>query len=561
MKNRRIILILIVLVISIILGFSFSLIKKSQKAKSHINFNTFKTIELPLPFISEYNNLGTCRLFISNDDSILIVPFISDKKIVYYSLKNQSILKQIDFSKTFPKKLTYIYPINIDTFFLAYAFNGYSFEENLNDSILQILIVRNQELQIKYISLPHNSLFCKKTSLYKTSTYVYPSFMGGGVFYHNNHLIIPYNRLTEYNIGSADFFSRRFPPFGILNLSNYQLTHAKFDDYPYISKGNFYPSDIVDKHFCIKDNKILLRYFYSSDIFIFDFDGNFIKKQRLPSFFIDSIYPYKEERRNFWVSESINAFYLQLLYDQYRKYLYSYVYYPFQRYGKSFFSLIIADSTLKPISELIFDFKISLHSIFLENYIISVYSLNDKLLIKYISISKNNMSKNDWISQINLTKDSLKKMEIHEIQAICNIKKSSSAANDILQYITEVQKIKDSIYCCIYIYTDFSCEPCVRNVLFDFMLNKNNYDKLPIYLHLSGSKNIINKYLSQYQLTNFKKLYIDTAQMYRYFDKYSEASTRMVFVNKGYIISDTIYSPIGIDTMMNYCFELFSKYF
>ncbi|NSW46358.1 MAG: hypothetical protein HPY79_11145 [Bacteroidales bacterium] len=535
---------------------------KNLEYKKAYDFELIHEVTLPLPSGINKLDINGCKLIALSDDSILIIPFISNKRIIFYSITNKKILKDIDISSICKNNLSNIYCFNKDSFLLTYTYHGYSFDENLNDSLIYVLTLKDNNISVKNINLPQTKYFCNRKIEFKENAYVYPSLSNNHLVFFENKLLIPYNRLSVYNIGTKEFVQSHFPVCGVFNIINKKINDANFYDYPYIENNIFYPSDIKDKYYCLMNNKILLRYFYSKNIFILNSNAQYIDKKELKSLLVDSIYPFKEARTNHWGVENINALYLQLNYDNFRKLFYSYVYFPYQRYGKSFFSMIIADSSLNYINELVFDIKLSYHSIFTEKYIISINVNQNNIKLKYYKLVNKLITKNQYDNYINKARDSIKKMETIESSKVCKIIKNNNILNsqNILYYILNIQNIKEPTFASIYIYTDMVCESCVHNVLFDFMINLKNYEKLPIYLHLSGTNKNINKLLDQFYLKTYKNLYIDTNSVYKYFDPFNNATVRMVLYSNNCIQSDTIYTSQGLDTMMNRCFHFFEKY-
>lgn len=458
--------------------------------------------------------------------------------------------------------LSNVYCFSSDSFLLTYTYHGYSFEENLNDSMLYVLKIDNNNILTFYnLPLPKSKYFCLSKSDFNDTSYVYPSFSNNKLIVLTNKLFIPYKRLSTINIGTKTFVNTRLPIYGMMDIKQKKIFDADFFDFPYIIEGIYYPNDIKEKYYCSNDKNIFIRYFYSNNIFAFDSNAHYLYKKELKSLLIDSIYPFSEARSNHWGMETINAMYLQLQYDPFRKLFYSYVYFPYQRYGKGFFSLIIADSSLNYINELVDSIKISYNSIFTEKYIITISIQEGKIKLNYYQPISKQIAKEEFDNYIKSTKDTINKMEIKEKNKICNIipSVSLSKVNKISDYIVNVQKINEPTFASIYLYTDMVCESCIHNVLFDFMINNKNYEKLPIYLHLSGTSKTINKLTKQYYLKNFKKMYIDTNMLYKYFDPFNNATVRMVLFSKKKIISDTIYYGKGLDTMMNRCFHFFEN--
>lgn len=553
----------LILTISFILSYCNSVKDKKSNYKKIYDFELIHEATLPLPSdIKIYSHFDGYKLIVSSEDSVLIIPFLSDKRILFYSLSKKKILKDIDISKISIYDLSNVYCFNQDSFLLTYTYHGYSFEEYSNDSLMYILKVNDNKINAYKINIPKSKHFCLRKSDFKDSAYVYPSFSGNHLVFYNNKLVVPYDRLTTYKIGTKEFVRLNVPVCGIYDFNKEKIIDANFFDFPYVKHNVFYPSDIRDKYYCLANNKIFFRYFYSKDIFIIDSNARYIEKKELKSLLVDSIYPFKIARNSHWGAETINAIYLHLNYDNYRKLFYSYIIFPFHRYGKSFSSLIIADSSLNYVNELVNKFKISYNSIFTDKYIISIRSKQNKIELKYYQLVTKQITEKQYANYINEYRDSLKIMEIQEINKICNLIPNNKIGNskNISDYISKIQNIKDSTFCSIYVYTDMVCESCVHNVLFDFMINQVNYEKLPIYLHLSGTNKSITKLLNQYYLKNYKKLYIDTNSVYKYFDPFDDATVRMVLYSNDSIQSDTIYTPKGLDTMMNRCYHFFEKY-
>ncbi len=537
-------------------------IEKSN-LKTIYDFQTIRTEYLKFTEPIEQTEMGHCKLFITDNDSILVIPLLGEKKVMLFSLQNKKLIKSFDISFVSPKYLFAVEPISTDSFLLAYSFNGNSFNTNLNNKILYSLKITNDTFATNVIPLPEYKFFNYDTASFIENTFLYPSF--SQKFFHINDtlILIPLKRLSNTTIGSISFVEKHFSVLTLLNNRTKTLKEINFFDYPYIKQNVFYPSDISPYYICLSDNHIYIRYFYSGDIFICNINGNYVGKKRLTSMLVDTIMPAKKPIVTHLSDVTFEAFYTHINFDPYRNLFYSFVYFPNTRYGEPYFSLIIADKEFNYVNEYFNQFKFGINTIFTEDYILNLSVKNNQLQVNYLKPLKKTIPIKTYNDSIFSWRNFLKQKEEktnNELCQILNIKNNQKILN-ILDYANKIQKINDSVFCSIYI-SSYMCHSCIDNVLFHFMINKQNYKNIPIYLNYSGDKEEVIKKLNKYNLLNYNKLHIDSANIYTKFHHFNDLFIRMILVlNKNTIYSDTIYPPDKLNEMFEKCFSFISKHY
>ena len=114
-----------------------------------------------------------------------------------------------------------------------------------------------------------------------------------------------------------------YPVFMFYDLKSKNLKASKSLKYPYSRKNLFYNTSFDRFHSCFSsEKKPVLRFFYSSELFEWDYENDIVINHSLKSKLLDSIPPLKNENSN---QSNLEALYYNIDYDPYNERYYSYL--------------------------------------------------------------------------------------------------------------------------------------------------------------------------------------------------------------------------------------------
>ena len=509
-----------------------------------ISFEKVKEIELPLenkassfyPIVYDYKIIDEKETFIIYRKDI--------KKLVFYDLKTKKKFNEIklDF-----RELNDFEYINKDSILLFYI-NQY----NKNNYVKNQLLLINFEGEIKQNYIYDNkNVWCENNKTLSEDSAFYPHLFANKIELINNKMFMFLDKQKVYDIGVDSFFINRSPIISYFDLNTSKLITSKKLWYPFLKEGDYYPSDFPIINYCLsKDSFPLIRFFYSSKLFKWNYLKDEVVEYSLKSRLIDTIPPMPFASR--YSDKNIPAMYLNMSYDKYREYYYSAVLFSPSKYGWGAWSFIIADKNLNYVGEVFAPKFISFRPIFTKDYIISIVPSKKEGIIN-INFFKMKLHETDYSGYINSLKDSLKNREKKIINKTNRIAGTNTIGNktDIINYLNNKIKIKEKTYAVISIYLNDGCPGCKTKVLNFIAANQNILDSNSLYLNISGrnSSDII-KYLRNHNILNYKKLYVDTLDEYTLFDNFGLKNPRLTLVEEKRVTYDTTYYPDGIDAIL-----------
>ncbi len=538
MKNIKLVIILLIFA-------SVSCINKPKNIKPQkVVFEKIKSVKLPLGDNSIFVPYNNSYSVIDNIETLII--YRRDKrKLVFYDINNKKIYNQINLG--FSQLYSYKY-ISKDSIFLFYV-NQLNPNNYVDDKQLQ-LVDFNGKIKKTYHYNNKNIWSDFNQPLSKYDAY-YPALLGNKISYFDNNIFMFLNRIKRYNIGTDSFFIKKSPIVAYYNTINKKLIPSKKLWFPYIKKGDYYPSDFNYINYCLtSDNQPLIRFYYSANLFKWNYKKDSISVYNLKSRLLDTIPPLDYPIRS--SDNNINAMYQNITYDKYRELYYSILYFSPDFYGSRVWSLIVADKNFNYLGEVLLPKLNTFIPAITKDYLLSVrVAEKGYFYLDYYKIKFKNVDYDKYI--LNL-KNKLKNKKDSIIRIVCEIAEDTSIKSNkapILNYLKNKMKIKDKKYAVISIYEHAGCPSCKTKVLRFIGRNKDILEKNNVYLNISGnSLSSIYYFLSKDFAQNYNNRYNDTLNQYILFDSFNNKNPRLTLVRNDSIISDKIYNPADIPNLI-----------
>ncbi len=361
-----------------------------------ISFEKVKEVKLPLGKHLEAG-IDHVKYEIIDGEEILIIAYWASRKLVFYNINTQNIINEFEFERN----LYDFKYISKDSILLLYK----NRQLHYNDKQL-VLVNFNGKEQHKYVY--NNKLINYKNDILSEELAVYPSLFGNKIELFNDNIFLFLNKQKEYKIGTDSFFINKSPIVSYYNTKTEKLTTSENLWYPFIQPRDYYPSDFPTLHYCMSNDSLpLIRFFYSSKLFKWDYRNDKITEYSLKSKFLDTIPPMYHP--SYFSDSKIPAMYYSINYDKYNELYYSTIYFSYDIYNGGSNSLIIADKNLNYIGE-VFAPKINGYNpIFTKDYIISTReSKTGGFYIEYYKLKLTDISNADYENYISSIKDTLK---------------------------------------------------------------------------------------------------------------------------------------------------------
>src|SRR5574344_484440 len=284
----------------------------------------------PLDFYIRYNNIFD-YCYIDNIET-LIIP-INQDRLAFYDLDTKKEYHSVPLLKDRSiKNFSYI---NKDSIFVFYEINYRENDTTLEDIYIQLLDYNGESKICDYeydLSNFKDSIDIRTPFLIERT--MHPIIADNNVFF------LP-QVSTINNIGTADFFKKQIPLFARYNSITNKINFSKSIAFPDISEGIYYNTYHTKINYCLSEKKLpVLRFFYSSTLYEWDYNNDKIIKHSLKSKIIDSIPSLYDE---YALPQSLKAVYGQIYYDKYNKIYYSLAFLNDILYGKTYTLLVIAD--------------------------------------------------------------------------------------------------------------------------------------------------------------------------------------------------------------------------
>lgn len=522
-----------IIIICVLLLFVLAAESCSEKSNPYIfDFELLKKAEIKLENVDR--NYGYFYFVEINNSNVLI--FCNYKSISFYDVDLGTKIKEIKTDKE--RILQSVKFINKDSIFIYYHHKEWRYDAiyagqfqliDINGKIKKIYHYKVDSADLKDRKLDINEIM--PPSLYNSQGLLTSS---------NNVFFSPYSRQIG-NIGTKEFIENKMPLLMFYDTEKENFYVSKQENFPYIKEGMYYPSDFNIINYSMSDKGFpLIRFFYSSVLFEWDYKNDKLIEYPLKSRLYDTIPPLQVATSS---SNNIEAKYIQNCYDQYRKQHYSSIafnndIFGKQENGRNLYSIIIADNNFEYLGEA-----------FCPRYSPNFFTNKDMLYIK---------RENDSIIGINYLK--IKKQKINFDQYIDSVRKdlekrkncyldflrinSSKKGNYVVNLLKGKIKIEQNDYTVVTIYAQNGCLGCRQEVMSLISQNQELLEKNGLYLIISNNDpSVCISELKKFNLLKYKNLLIDSTGFVRKLTITDEMlNPRITIVKNNKIVLDSIYS-------------------
>lgn len=508
------------------------LISCNKTQKANYEFIEEKTVLLEThDSINNYPHLTQ----LTNIDGIeTLIVYLRNRKLQLYNLKTKKLYHTIPLHY---KTLNSFKFINKDSIFLLY-YNQYNPEGRIDSANFVMVDFEGKIKKNYYFKNPNIwSLYNRNVN---EASGVYPILDGDLISLNHNKIFFNLMPIKRYDIGTEDFIKHQTPTLAFLDITSDSLHINKEIYFPYIKEGIYYPGDFNIINYGIsKDKYPLTRFYYTADLFEWNYNTNKIIKHRVKSKLIDSIYPLKKPF--FYSDFNIDAFYLGTTYDSYRKLYYSFAMFNPDLYGFNEWTMIVSDEDFNYITECYSPIS-SFRPIFTEDYIITVNAgEQDNIEVKYYTLTKGkNKTQN-----LDSIKQRLKKEKIKYLNKTCVYDDSLNTGKyNYYLYKTYLDSIiAGQNYTIASLFSDAGCSGCNESLLQFISNNKEVLNSQNFYVLIGENydSNKIKELIKSYNIQQLRNLIIDSTGQLRKYAKPGSKNPRLTIVKRNKIIFDSVY--------------------
>lgn len=483
----------------------------------------------PLDFESYYKRVfAYCFI---DDIETLIIPINRDR-LAFYDLKSYKEYHSVPISKS--RDIKNFSFVNKDTIFVFYD------EKQINYGTYEPIYMQQVDFSgnTKLCDYNIDTLnFTKNTDLrlpFMIESNIQPTIIDGNVFFMTQTSSID-------NIGSNDYLNHFFPLFAYYNSKTKKIKASNTIQFPHIKEGIFYKTTYRKLNYCTSSNNLpLLRFFYSSTLFEWDYKTDMITSHTLQSKIVDSIQPLNENS----LPESLEAVYGSIHYDKYNKIYYSFLHLNQALYGNYYTLLILADENFNYLGEIL-NPKLGSNIQFYEDNIITYYYSNDSIHVKFKKLEKTDIPLQPYL-------DSVKNILNIKNQNIKNNLPNMDKNKNVLQsYIESKFPQIENNYVLLTLYANNGCPSCIASL--KELLNQNHtvLAELPFYFIYTGTPSEMSD-ISDYE--NFEKLKMikDSLGIVKNIsineNKFNTLDPRLTIVKNNIVTLDTVYNWLTIQT-------------
>ena len=467
-----------------------------------------------------------------NGEKVLITYFLSGDKLYFININNKQVFHTISLLPDNP--LRGFEYINKDSIFLFYQ-NQNIPQNHYLDSNLFVLCDFNGVIKhrYKFYTATSDTIFpdISFSSIKKT---------GNKIFFFNSYLTAPFGTLTFMKNEDKEY------PLAYLNLENDSFYISKKLFYPFIKEGVYYADAAPSYFYTLSGDSLpIVRFYYTSSVFKWDYNHDSIYQYNLKSFLVDTIYPMSKP--SYYLDNATPALYLNIIYDSFREYYYSKVVFPSEKYGKTYWSIIVADKNLNYLGE-IFMPKFDITTIDYDGNLVNVDlgETPNSLKVTFFNIKK---EKGDFNTYIKQAKETLKKASENISNRLCNYAVSNQL-KDSLSFALYIKKNgiwQNKKIVVVTLFSDDGCYSCREEVLNFISYNRILFDKYGLKLLISGDKKTIDELINEFNLSGYRYLYLDTLQDLSRFDWGGAKNPCLtVLDSSGTVIQDSVFAPSDI---------------
>lgn len=361
--------------------------------KTMLEYKKVKTVQLE-------NSSGIFALgqqIAQIEDVETLILGCDDYRLRFYDLEKNLLIHEIKLDAAVLSAFRYI---NKDSIFILYG-NKRS-EQGLIDT--NFFVLMNYEGEItKSVSIINPLIRTNETQAISSDDALYPTLSTSEISIFENKVFFFLDKVNPMNIGSLSFMENPSPIVSVLDLSTDSLTVSDALWYPGIRERVFYPSDFAPMYYTQSHNNLpLIRFYYSSIIYEWDYKNDKIREIPMKTQFCDTILPLDHETR--YSDNNIDGMYLQIHYDPYRELYFSTFMFSSDIYGLGFWSQMIYNKDFQLISEIFQPEMESFNPIFTEKYILEVSnSLDGQISVNYWTLENSDISQIEYTREVKET--------------------------------------------------------------------------------------------------------------------------------------------------------------
>lgn len=523
---------------------SIIFISCSQKEELKLyEFKNVKTIGFPLDSTKTGKPTSGIFDYDTIDGRETIIVMINKNRLAFYDIATQQEYHSIPLLKT--REILMFDYINKDSILVFYE-NQYM-ENSYTEEGKNVLDIENLQLlnywgesKICTYNFDKNDF---SDSLKQTDIIPFPFIYYIRLFSVKEKYFFPTCCFHGNILGTSEEKSHKYPVFCYYDLLSKKVKISKSIKFPYYGDSIFYNTNFPKIHYCLSSNKLpLIRFFYSSDVFEWDYNKDIVKRHSIKSRIFDTIYSLATAQT---APEALAAMYSDIYYDPYNERYYSFLLIPDFCLENVYRITIIYDKDFNYLGETT-EASIGYLPIFTEKYIIEYYYSNDSILLHYSVFNKTDKALQPYIDSVKneINKSSLKQKNVY--------KRFKGSKNPLISFLqsTKVKKKNEKDYVLLTIYESGACPYCKDLVKQIISQNNDVFAGLPFYLILSGSKDRV--LAGSYETFEKLKFIQDTAgiaeQLAYKEGKYSMLNPRLTVVKDNKIVFDTIYDAFHIES-------------
>ncbi len=517
----------------LILTCFFSCDKTSEIKPAVYQFEISNSVDIVL----EQNDRNFSMLyeqFVEIDGKSVMILKVPYNKLSFYDVRKGDKIHEIILDST--RVISNYKFINKDSIIVVYDIHNKS-EELKNPSMFQIVNYNGDVIETFDYSIDKE--FVSQFN-YKLSD-IFPIIPYIGMPMCNDKIFFQPYHISSWILGTKENIDNPIPFALMFDLEKQKYVISKHKSFPYVKEGMYYPTSRNLISISVSSNNMpLYRYFYSSNVFEWDFNNDEIITHSFKSALIDTIMPIKEQTR--YAENTIDAFYCNCYYDKCNSLYYSEISFNENFYGTYDHGILIADKDFNYLGEIYNNSHWPAFSN--EDLLWELFVKNDSVItINYLEIVKTNRNYDNYIDSCRNDLEQKKK-------AVEDYTKSlNSGKSHIVEFLKlEKKDLNTDDIKIITFYTNNGCPSCSEAIYNEIKNNREHFENGKLYIIISAnSRSEAIAELSRYGLQDFKYLTIDATNSLK-----SLAGTRgllnprITVVKDEKVVLDTIYSAKDI---------------
>ncbi len=461
-----------------------------------------------------------------NDIETLIIPINKDR-LAFYDLNTFKEYHSVPLSRD--RNISNFSYVNKDSIFVFYDVNkiSYSTYEPLYIQLIDYNgNLTNCDFNIDTLNFNDNT---ELRLPFIMESNLHPTIIDGNVFFMTQTSGIN-------NIGTSEYQNKFVPLFAYYSSKTKKIKTSAKIMFPHIKEGIFYNTNYKKLNYCTSSNDLpLIRFFYSSTLFEWNYKADMITSHTLKSKIIDSIQPLANQNS---LPESLEAVYGSIFYDKYNKIYYSFLHLNQVLYGNYYTLLILADENFNYLGEVL-NPKLGGNIQFYRDNIITYYYSNDSIHVKFKKLKKTDMPLQPYLDSI---KGVLREQSQNIKQSMPKINMEGNALQSFIQY--KFPKIEKN-YVLLTLYAGSGCPSCTVEI--KELLNENYMilRNLPFYFIYSGTTSEMTD-ISKYKNLDKLKIVRDSLGIVKNIsiieNKFNSLDPRLIVVKNNEVVLDTVYN-------------------